>query len=174
MAGINVSKTLKSLRTLTVADCKKKIQLSYSKIVANRGRYNRKSLAKLYSVLQIIRFCFFLVFTLFFIKKISVQFVLIISVFYCICLHGIGNRSLISIYSFPDIGSKLIELAGKIPQSTYKYLPAHGALLVCFSFLFFLFCVVFVSFFYWYSALIFCSGSKINYYYYNYCVSNCY
>ena len=32
------------------ADCKKKIQLSYSKIVANRGRYNRKFLAKLYSV----------------------------------------------------------------------------------------------------------------------------
>ena len=48
--GINVSKTLKSFRKLVVADCKKKIQLSYSKIVANRGRYNRKSLAKLYSV----------------------------------------------------------------------------------------------------------------------------
>ena len=131
--GINVSKTLKSLQTLTVADCKKKIQLSYYKIVANRGRYNRKSLAKLYSVFTDHSVLFLSgIYPIFHKKNISSirsyyfrfsRFLLYLPPWY-----RNRNRSLISIYSFPDIGSELTELAGKILQSTYKYLPAHGGL----------------------------------------------
>ena len=38
-----------SLRQRTVCDISKKIQIGYGKIVANRGKYNRRALAKLYS-----------------------------------------------------------------------------------------------------------------------------
>ena len=129
--GINVIKTLKSLWTLAVADCKKKIQLSYFKIVANRGRYNRKSLAKLYSVFTDHSF-FFLsgIYPIFHKKDISSirSYYFRFSRFLLYLPPWYRNRSLISIYSFQDIGSKLTELAGKIPQSTYKYLPAYGGL----------------------------------------------
>ena len=92
--------------------------------------------------LQIIRFCFFLVFTLLFIKKISVQFVLIISsfpVFFCICLHGIRlGASYLFIVSW-ILGRSSRSLVAKYPSLVISICPPTEALLVCFSFLFFLF-----------------------------------
>ena len=150
--GINVSKTLKSLRTLTVADYKKKIQLSYSKIVANRGRYNRKSLAKLYSVFTDHSVLFLSGIYPIFHKKISVQFVLIISgfpVFYCICLHGIGIGASYLFIVSRILGRSSRSLLAKYPSLLISICPPTEALLVCFSFLFFLFCEVFALFFFY-------------------------
>ena len=47
--GISITNNLSSLRQRTVCDISKKIQIGYAKIVANRGKYNRRALAKLYS-----------------------------------------------------------------------------------------------------------------------------
>ena len=47
--GISITKNLSSLRQHTVCDISEKIQIGYAKIVANRGKYNRRALAKLYS-----------------------------------------------------------------------------------------------------------------------------
>ena len=120
--GINVSKTLKSLWTLTAADCKKKIQLSYSKIFANRGRYNRKSLGKLYLVFTDHSVLFLSGIYPVFHKKISVQFVLIISsfpVFYCICLRCIG------------IGASYLFIVSRIlGQSSQSLLAKYPSLLI--------------------------------------------
>ena len=43
-----MTNNLSSLRQRTVCDISKKIQIGYAKIVANRGKYNRRALAKLY------------------------------------------------------------------------------------------------------------------------------
>ena len=130
--GINVSKTLKSLQTLAVADCKKKIQLSYSKIVANQGRYNRKSLAKLYSVFTDHSVLFLSsIYSIFHRKDISsiCSYCFWFSCFLLYLPLWYRNWSLVSVYSFLDTGSKLTELAGKMSHSTYKYLPAHRGLI---------------------------------------------
>ena len=47
--GITLTKNLKTLRECAVRDAKAKIQIGYSKIVANRGKYNRIALGKVYS-----------------------------------------------------------------------------------------------------------------------------
>ena len=119
--------------------------------------------------LQIIRYCFFLVFTLFFIKKISVQFVLInigFPVFYCICLHRIGIGASYLFIVSRILGRSSESLLVKYPSLLISICPPTEALLVCFSFLFFLFCVVFVLFLLLILRFNFCSGSKTNYYYY--------
>ena len=47
--GISITNNLLSLRQHTVCDISKNIQIGYAKIFANRGKYNRRALAKLYS-----------------------------------------------------------------------------------------------------------------------------
>ena len=47
--SISITNNLSSLRQRTVCDISKKIQIGYAKIVANRGKYNRRALANLYS-----------------------------------------------------------------------------------------------------------------------------
>ena len=47
--GISITNNISSLRQPTVCDISKKIQIGYAKIVANRGKYNRRGLAKLFS-----------------------------------------------------------------------------------------------------------------------------
>ena len=48
---IFTTNNLSSLSQCTVCDISKKIQIGYTKVVANRGKYNRRALAKLYSTL---------------------------------------------------------------------------------------------------------------------------
>ena len=47
--GITVTNSISCLRQCTVRDVQKKIQMGYSKIVANRGKYNRRALGRLYA-----------------------------------------------------------------------------------------------------------------------------
>ena len=47
--GITLTKNLKTFRSRSFRDAKTKIQIGYSKIVANRGKYNHIALEKLYS-----------------------------------------------------------------------------------------------------------------------------
>ena len=47
--GITVSNSLALFRKQIVADSVRKIQFSYSKIAANRGKYNRRALGRLFS-----------------------------------------------------------------------------------------------------------------------------
>ena len=51
LSATSITSNLSSLRQRTVCDISKKIQIGYAKIVANRGKYNRRTLAKLYSTL---------------------------------------------------------------------------------------------------------------------------
>ena len=47
--GINICKSLMLFCFWALSDIKEKLKQLYTKIISNRGRYNRKALAKLYS-----------------------------------------------------------------------------------------------------------------------------
>ena len=47
--GISICDSVSALRRKTVSDIKDNLKMGYAKIVANRGRYNRRGLAKFYS-----------------------------------------------------------------------------------------------------------------------------
>ena len=47
--GITITNSISCLRQCTVRDAQKKIQIGYSKIVANRGKYNRRALDRLHA-----------------------------------------------------------------------------------------------------------------------------
>ena len=125
--GINIAKNLKSLREQAVANCKKKIQVSYSKIVANRGKYSRKTLAKLYSVFTDHSILFLSgVYPILGRKNTRSlrSYYFRFSRFLLYLPPWYRNRNLVSVFGLPDITEKLVELADKLPQ-TVKALPAH-------------------------------------------------
>ena len=47
--GIHICSTFSGLHVKALVDIKQKLQIGYGKVVANRGRYSRRALARLYS-----------------------------------------------------------------------------------------------------------------------------
>jgi hypothetical protein len=117
--GLHITNNLKTLWALTVSNAKKKkkIQIGYSKIVANRGRYNRKALGKLYS-----SFCdHSILFLSGFLPILKPKDLKSISTYYFKCSWHLlclppwfQNQHLILQFGLPDLQEKVTVLAGKM------------------------------------------------------------
>jgi len=133
---LHLPKIKKTFRKGAVRDAKTKIQVGYSKIVANRGKYNRIALGKLYSTFSdhsvlylsglypilrnkdfsdvqvaYFRFC---------------KYLLYLPIWY-------RNRKLINKSHLPNITEKLTGLQKKISETAYRRLSPHHGLIRSFS-----------------------------------------
>ena len=130
--GITVSNSLALFRKQIVADSVRKIQFSYSKIVANRGKYNRRALGRLFSTFSDHSVLYFSgvhsVLKLKDLKKIKVTYFK-----FCKFLLSLPpwtrNRYLVKNFYVTDVTQKLGDLHKKLSADAFcKFGPDHGLL----------------------------------------------
>jgi len=130
--GITLTKNLKTLRERAVWDARVKIQIGYSKIVANRGKYNRIALGKLYSTFSDHSVLYLSgLYPIFKKKDISdirssyfrfCKFLLYLPLWY-------RNRKIIKKFHLPNITEKLTDLHKKLSETAYRRLSPHHGLI---------------------------------------------
>ena len=130
--GISIANNLSSLRQRTVYDISKKIQIGYAKIVANRGKYNRRALSNLYST-----FCDHSVLYAsgLFPNLINGNLKSIRINYFKFCKFLLylppwtKNRILVRKFSVPDITLKLEILHRKLSSTAFTTLSPHHRLI---------------------------------------------
>ena len=127
--GISITNSLPSLRQRTVSDINMKIKLGYAKIVANRGKYNKLALAKLYST-----FCdhsiLFASGIFLLLKKTELKRIRINYFRFCKFLLFLPpwtkNRVIINKFLVPNITEKLEALHRKLSNTAcIRFSPHH-------------------------------------------------
>lgn len=130
--GINICKSLTLFRFRALSDIKDKLKLGYAKIVPNRGRYNRKALAKLYS-----SFCDHAVLfpaglhILF--RPGDISDIRIMYFRYCKFLlylpRRYSNRKMMRIFGAPDIVNCFVRQSSRLQENIYATLGVNHPLI---------------------------------------------